>query len=171
MSKGKQHATLRTKDYNKAINEYSERVYSFLLKNTGSEELSKDVLQECFAKLWENRKKVDKQKVKSWLYSDAYNTMLNTLKRERKFYHADDKYDNNVSVNTHEQFEHKDQLDYYLKELPAIQRSILLLRDLEGYPYNEISELLNLTESQVKVYLFRARKRMKDQLKSLSEAL
>lgn len=170
MSKGKQ-AFVRTKDYNIAIEEHSDRVFYFLLKNTRSEELSKDILQDCFAKLWEKRKDVDKLKVKAWLFSVAYNTMLNTLKREQKFYHSDDKYDNNVSVDSHAQFEHKDQLDYYLKDLPPVQRSILLLRDVEGYHYPEIADLLNISISQVKVYLFRARTKMKDQLKSLSEVL
>jgi RNA polymerase sigma-70 factor (ECF subfamily) len=51
--------------------------------------------------------------------------------------------------------------------LPPLQKSIVLLRDLEGYSYEEIGEILELSESQVKVYLFRARKKMQKQLKGL----
>ena len=133
--------------------------------------MSKDILQDCFAKLWEKRNEVDKLKVKSWLFTVAYNTMLNVLKREQKFYHNDENYEDRNSIDSHAQFEYKDQLDYYLNDLPPVQRSILLLRDVEGYHYPEIAELLQLSISQVKVYLFRARNKMKSQLKSLSEAL
>jgi RNA polymerase sigma-70 factor (ECF subfamily) len=41
--------------------------------------------------------------------------------------------------------------------LPEIQKMVLLLRDYEGYSYEEIGEMANLNESQVKVYIYRAR--------------
>jgi RNA polymerase sigma-70 factor (ECF subfamily) len=53
--------------------------------------------------------------------------------------------------------------------LPPIQKSIILLRDLEGYSYEEIGDILQLSSSQVKVYLFRARNKIKKQLKGLTE--
>ena len=62
----------------------------------------------------------------------------------------------------------KELIDKGLARLPEQQRSIILLRDLEGYNYKEIGEILDLSESQVKVYLFRARKKMKDMLKDLT---
>ena len=60
-------------------------------------------------------------------------------------------------------FEQEDYSDLseVLKEavnrLPEIQRMVLLLRDYEGYSYQEIGEMTNLSESQVKVYIYRAR--------------
>jgi len=54
-----------------------------------------------------------------------------------------------------------------LDKLPEIQRSVLLLRDYEGYNYAEIAEITGLNESQVKVYIFRARQTMKDYIKKL----
>jgi RNA polymerase sigma-70 factor (ECF subfamily) len=48
-----------------------------------------------------------------------------------------------------------------MQQLPEIQKSVLLLRDYEGYSYDEIGDLTNLSTSQVKVYIFRARKFMK----------
>ena len=53
--------------------------------------------------------------------------------------------------------------------LPPIQKSIILLRDIEGYSYDEIGGILELSPSQVKVYLFRARNKIKKQLKGLTE--
>jgi RNA polymerase sigma-70 factor (ECF subfamily) len=71
-------------------------------------------------------------------------------------------------VSESHRFEVKEILDKCLESLPPIQRSILLLRDLEGYDYKEIGGILDLTESQVKVYLFRARQKLKDKLKDLT---
>ncbi len=62
----------------------------------------------------------------------------------------------------------QDLLEKSLLQLSDVQRSILLLRDLEGYAYDEIGEILGLNEAQVKVYLFRARLKVKEQLKDLS---
>jgi RNA polymerase sigma-70 factor (ECF subfamily) len=66
-------------------------------------------------------------------------------------------------------FESKQVVDRALSILPPIQKSIILLRDLEGYTYDEIGEILALSPSQVKVYLFRARNKIKKQLKGLTE--
>ena len=61
-------------------------------------------------------------------------------------------------------------LDEALKQLPEVQRSVILLRDYEGYAYNEIAEITNLSESQVKVYIYRGRLALKKYLGSV-EAL
>jgi RNA polymerase sigma-70 factor (ECF subfamily) len=62
----------------------------------------------------------------------------------------------------------KEIVDNALELLTPIQRSVILLRDLEGYDYAEIGQILNLNESQVKVYLFRARQKIKNHLKDLT---
>jgi RNA polymerase sigma-70 factor (ECF subfamily) len=69
------------------------------------------------------------------------------------------------------EFDLKEVIEKSLVTLTPMQRSIILLRDLEGYNYKEIGEILQLSESQVKVYLFRARQRIKDSIKILSAVL
>ena len=66
------------------------------------------------------------------------------------------------------EFELKEIIDKALNELPEQHKTILLLRDYEGYNYKEIGEIMKLNESQVKVYLFRARKKVKEQIKDLT---
>jgi RNA polymerase sigma-70 factor (ECF subfamily) len=61
----------------------------------------------------------------------------------------------------------KDTIEMSLAKLPSIQKSIVLLRDQEGYNYDEIGEMLNLNPSQVKVYLFRARQTVKNAVKEI----
>ena len=55
--------------------------------------------------------------------------------------------------------------------LPEIQKTVVLLRDYEGYNYSEIAEITDLSESQVKVYIFRARKTLQSYLKDLELVL
>ena len=64
--------------------------------------------------------------------------------------------------STSANFELKEWLHYGLNSLTEQQRSLVLLRDYEGYSYQEIGDITSLTESQVKVYLFRARKALKE---------
>jgi len=69
---------------------------------------------------------------------------------------------------THSQFESQQVVDRIVGILPPLQKSIILLRDLEGYSYEDIGEILDLSPSQVKVYLFRARNKVKKQLQHLN---
>jgi RNA polymerase sigma-70 factor (ECF subfamily) len=62
----------------------------------------------------------------------------------------------------------KEVIEKSLAMLPPVQKSIVLLRDLEGYNYKEIGDMLELSEAQVKVYLFRARNKIKKQLNDLT---
>ena len=57
-------------------------------------------------------------------------------------------------------------LNNALAQLSEVQRSVVLLRDYEGYTYDEIAQITQLTESQVKVYIFRARKKLQQILVS-----
>ena len=66
-------------------------------------------------------------------------------------------------------FESNQVVERAVSILPPVQKSVILLRDLEGYSYKEIAEILDLNDSQVKVYLFRARKKIKKQLKGMVE--
>ncbi len=123
-----------------------------------------DIVQDCYMKLWENKDKIDFEKAKSWLFTTAYNGSLNKIKKGNRSQSLEGSKYNEPSVES-DDFELREIINKSLNSLPAIQKSIILLRDLEGYNYKEISEILNLNESQVKVYLFRGRQMVKNQLK------
>ncbi|MDG1659286.1 MAG: RNA polymerase sigma factor, partial [Crocinitomicaceae bacterium] len=65
------------------------------------------------------------------------------------------------------EFSLQEVLQSALERLPEIQKTVVLLRDYEGYNYTEIAEITDLSESQVKVYIFRARKALKTYIKRL----
>jgi RNA polymerase sigma-70 factor (ECF subfamily) len=66
-----------------------------------------------------------------------------------------------------EDFDLQTILHEALDKLPVIQKTVVLLRDYEGYNYAEIAEITALNESQVKVYIFRARQTLKSYLKQI----
>ena len=134
-----------------------------------SEHDAQDIVQDVFEKLWLNRKKVDFDKAKSWMFTTAHNAMINTLTRKGRMEYSDALVSTERSEDQQSRYEAREIINKAVAFLPPIQRSIVLLRDLEGYTYEEIGDILEISASQVKVYLFRARKKLKNQLKELIE--
>lgn len=154
--------------YNQAVKEYTKNIFRFLYKSLRDEEAVNDLVQDCYLKLWQNRASVDPQKIKAWLFSVAHHAMLNYLKAASRKVALNER-SKVPHVYQQHNFDTREMLEKILNELPPIQKSILLLRDLEGYEYREIGEILTLGESQVKVYLFRARQRVKEAVKELEK--
>lgn len=150
-------------EYNSAVELHSGRLFGYVMKCLQDSEDANDIVQDSFEKLWNNRKLVDFDKAKSWLFTTAHNALINFAKRKSRVEFYDENLPERI-VMINNNFEMKEIVDLITDTLPQIQKSILLLRDMEGYNYKEISELLNISEAQVKVYLFRARRKIKDNL-------
>ncbi|MBN2481994.1 MAG: RNA polymerase sigma factor [Bacteroidales bacterium] len=156
-------------EYNKSVDDFSDGLYRFVLKNTGNEDKAKDIIQDTYEKLWMRISFVNYEKVKSYLYTTAYHTMIDILRKEKRFSSLDD---HNIDASEC-QIQYtgiQEVLNKAITHLPADQKSVILLRDYEGYSYEEIAELTGLSESQVKVYIFRGRMFLKNYLGSI-EAL
>ncbi len=104
---------------------------------------------------------VNFEKAKSYLFTTAYRTMIDKIRRNKKMGSWDE-----APV---EEYAHSEQysdiksvLNEGLNRLPEIQKSVITLRDFEGYSYEEIGEITGLNESQVKVYIYRARLALKE---------
>jgi len=150
-------------EYNKAVDQYADNVYRFVLKNCKTEVLAQDVVQDSFEKLWMKMDTVEAEKVKSYLFTTAYHTMLDLLRKENRM--GEFNKDEEESVSHEDQYSGLSEvLEEALGRLPEIQRSVVLLRDYEGYSYEEIGEITGLNESQVKVYIYRARLSLKNYL-------
>lgn len=152
-------------EYNCAVQVHSHHLYRFILKLLRKKEETNDIVQEAYMKLWQHKENIEVDKVKSWLFTVAHNIMLNQIKKEKRMESMElGNFDEPYTTNN--RFELKELIDKSLDQLPEIQKSIILLRDLEGYNYKEIGEILNLSEAQVKVYLFRGRQKIKEALKN-----
>jgi len=151
---------VKISDYNKCVDQYADAVYRFILKNMRVEDRAKDVVQDSFMKMWEKRKNIEASKAKSYLFTTAYHCMVDVIRREKKVLYKDNPP---VSLEQTNQNPHdlKEILNEALDLLPEIQKTVILLRDYEGYSYEEIGEICDLNESQVKVYIYRARLSLK----------
>jgi len=151
------------------VREQSSKLYGFAVKFLRNTEDAQDIVQDVFEKLWINRKKVEKEKAKAWMFTCAHNAMLNLINKKQRIQLPGNQNLPEKARKEFSFFESNEVVERAVNILPPLQKSIILLRDLEGYSYIEIGNILNLTESQVKVYLFRARNKIKKQLKGLSE--
>lgn len=146
--------------FNRCVDDYSDGVYRFILKNIKDEDKARDIVQDAFEKLWQKLETVSPGKMKSYLFSTAYHTMIDVIRKDKRT--ADLEFDNDESYSHTVQYTDLNEvLHEAVDKLPEIQRSVLLLRDYEGYSYNEIASITGLNESQVKVYIYRARASMK----------
>ncbi len=156
-------------EYNIAVSTHSGKLYGFALKFLRNAEDAQDIVQDVFEKLWINRKKVEVEKAKAWMFTTAHNAMINHVMKKQRMVLPGDELIPEKAKTERSVFESSQVVDRAVSILPPVQKSIILLRDLEGYTYEEIGDILQLSPSQVKVYLFRARNKIKKQLKGLTE--
>jgi len=151
------------KDYNDCVDNFADGVYRFIVKNIRHTEDAQDIVQSAFEKLWLNREQVLPEKAKSYLFTVAYHQMIDHIRKSNKMPLAED-----TSIPHQQIVQHNSELKQVLmqavNELNPTQKSLVLLKDYEGYSYQEIAEIMNLSDSQVKVYLHRARLILKTKL-------
>lgn len=153
------------KEYNECVRNYADNVYRFILKNLRHEEDARDVVQTAFEKLWRNRQDVDNEKSKSYLFTVAYHQMIDHIRKVKRVY-LKETFAEETSVVNKPANNLKKVLEQALNTLSETQKSLVLLKDYEGYSYEEIGVITGLNESQVKVYLHRARIQLKNYLVS-----
>lgn len=161
---------MTTAEYNSCVDEHSDNVYRFILKNIKDEEKAKDIVQESFVKMWIKVEDISFKKSRSYLFSTAYHTMIDMIRKDKHQGELDNKAFNEYS-SSRQYSDAEEIISKAVDKLPEIQRNVILLRDYEGYSYQEIGEITNLSESQVKVYIFRARKFLKNYIGSLDKVI
>ncbi len=151
------------REYNECVNTYADNVFRFIVKNLRHEEDARDVVQTAFEKMWRNRDEVDAAKSKSYLFTVAYHQMIDHIRKNKRI-HLKEEFSEDVRVQDRPAHNMKKVLEEALSRLSETQRSLVLLKDYEGYSYEEIGKITGLNESQVKVYLHRARVQLKNYL-------
>lgn len=155
---------MTAQEYNDCVRQWSDGIYRFSIKNLRHTEDAKDIVQQSFEVLWVNREKVTLEKSKSYLFTIAYRKCIDwhrIRKRENEFLNN---INDNETLHQHKNYDYKQYLQQALAQLDTQSRSLILLKDYEGYKNEEIASITELSLSQVKVYLHRARKQMKTYL-------
>ena len=151
---------MTAREYNLCVDNHADGLYRFALKTLGDVDRANDVVQDCYERLWVKHENVEFVKAKSYLFTSAYHACIDTIRANKRVGTFDEIRDDALSTSI--QYEDLQEiLHKALKRLPEIQRSVILLRDYEGYSYQEIEEITGLNESQVKVYIYRARLALK----------
>lgn len=145
------------KEYKEQIELHADDVLRYLAKNIKDGEVAKDILQDTFVSLWENKEKVEPSKIKNWLFTVAHNNMLKLFRynkiRQNSF----------IEENSSESnLENTQLIDQLLKQLPDRMRQCLMLKDWQGFSIKEIAEILDISEENVKVNIFRAKVKLKE---------
>jgi RNA polymerase sigma factor (sigma-70 family) len=161
---------MTVEEYNKAVDKYADNLYRFVLKNLKDEHMANDIVQDTFEKLWVKLENVSGLKVKTYLFTSAYHTMIDYMRKKRKYSDVDlnNAYEPSHSAHYSDLSE---ILEQAVQNLPEDQKAVVMLRDYEGYSYREIAEITDLSETQVKVYIYRARVFLKNYIGSMEKVI
>jgi len=161
---------MTVEEYNRAVDVYADNLYRFVLKNLKDEHMSRDIIQDTFEKLWLKLEEVSGLKVKTYLFTAAYHTMIDYIRKEKRYADVDPLDVQELSHSGHYS-DLGEVLEKAIENLPEDQKSVVMLRDYEGYSYKDISDITNLSESQVKVYIYRARVFLKNYIGSMEQVI
>ena len=140
-------------EYEKCVQTLSDNLYRFALKSLRDEDQAKDIVQE-----------------KSYLFTIAYRLIIDQVRHIRR-YTTDDTLQHRPDEGNRGYSGAGEVVQRYLDQLPEIQRTLILLRDYEGYSYQEMADMTSLSVAQVKVYIFRARMALKQQIGTIRNLL
>ncbi|MDA0378271.1 MAG: RNA polymerase sigma factor [Bacteroidetes bacterium] len=152
---------------------HRDRVYSYVLHMLRDPAASADVTQDVFIRLWEYRGALEEERVLSWLLRVARNACIDQMRKHRVRLSVENdevsgidllEDDSPTPEGAARASLFRDRLQEALDRLGEPHRSIVILREIEGYPYNDISDQLGLPLNTVKVYLHRARKALRHHL-------
>jgi RNA polymerase sigma-70 factor (ECF subfamily) len=153
------------------VTQYADNVYRFIVKNLKHTEDAQDVVQSAFEKLWVNREQVENAKAKSYLFTIAYHQMIDHLRKVKRMHYKEEIPEHAAGADTQPSRYLRKTLEEALATLTDTQRSLVMLKDYEGYSYEEIGRIMDLNESQVKVYLHRARIHLRNYLVRLENVV
>ena len=146
------------------------KLFRLALRITLNSADAEDIVQETLIKVWKKRESWDEiESIEAFCYSICRNLALDRTRRADKFNESLDEtqntaVDTSYSANPEERVQQGDRMRLVkelIDHLPEKQRSVIQLRDFEGKSYKEIADIMQMTDEQVKVTLFRARQTIK----------
>ena len=146
-----------TEAFGKLMNKYISMVYGTACSITGDRTDAEDAVQETFLKAYNSLEGFkEKSTFKTWLYRIAVNTCYDILRKKsiRQSFPLDSITPVMADAGNRADSSYALEL---LKMLPAPDRTIIALKDLEGFSYKEIADILKCSVANVRVRLHRAR--------------
>lgn len=171
--------------YNTLVLHYQNAVYNVAYRIIGEPAAAEDATQEAFISAYKALGRFRGGNFKAWLMRIVTNACYDELRRRKRRPQSslDEITETNestplmISENSPGPEEHQNRVELVqavercLQDLPEDQRTAAILRDVEGYDYNEIAEIMSSSLGTVKSRLSRARARLRDCLQSFGELL
>jgi RNA polymerase sigma-70 factor (ECF subfamily) len=145
-----------------------DKLYRLAKRILVSNDEAEDAVQEVFLKLWNGRDKMNNYKnPEAFAMTMTKNYCLDRLKSKQasNLTIVHNNYQN--SENVQKKVEVKEEVEIVfelMKDLPEKQKIIMQMRDVEQYEFSEISQILDINETAIRVSLSRARKTIREQL-------
>ena len=152
---------MTVKEYNRSVEEFADLVYRFIRGNIRDEARANDIVQDSYEKLWLHVAEIDYTVVKSWLFTTAYNKMIDIIRKEKRIVTLEPAHEDELTYES-QYSDLTEVLGEALSRLPEQQRITVMLRDYEGYSYKEIGEITGSSEAQVKINIYRGRIALKN---------
>ena len=164
---------MQPKELSKMVIPFQDKLYRFALSIVGNTFEAEDVVQEVLIKIWKKKDSfIQIENKEAWCMTVTRNLAIDK-RRGRKAIHEDVTTHYSISDNAsnpEQVAEFNDTMSIiksYIEKLPEGQKEVIHLRDIEGFSYKEISSISGLSVERVKVNLHRARKTLREQIKSL----
>jgi RNA polymerase sigma-70 factor (ECF subfamily) len=143
------------------LNEFKIPLYNYIYRLVYNRHDAEDILQEVFLKIFKNIKRIDfLQNYKSFIYKVARNSSLDFLQKRKKEYELHEKTIETEDVS-YERLETKDRIEKALQGISEEEREIIILKYIQGLKISDISEILKISESTIKVRIFRIIRKMR----------
>ena len=149
------------------MEQWADGVLRFVMRCGSGRPEAEDAVQEAYARLWQRHDAVPSEKGRAFLMTVAYRYAMSRFRHAKVEQSHAEAWADEASCHPAEQLEQREAIEWALRRLPTEQKALLQLRDVEGFSYKEMADMLQLSEQQVQVYLFRARVAMRKMLQKL----
>ncbi len=168
---------LKELKFKSLVKQHKNQVYNYSFYMLGNRFDADDITQEVLIRTWKNIDVFNIKSAKAWMLTTTHNLCIDYLRRNKKFNQRSreidenfeerfsDKIENNNPVNLVHEKVFNSKLKEAINHLPESMKSPFLLYHFEGMKYKEISEVLNVPVNSIKVYIMRARKKLREELK------
>ncbi len=164
---------MQLKEFEKMVLPFKNKMYRLALRIVGNAPEAEDVVQEVMIKVWKKRDYLETvNNLEAWCMTLTKNEAIDqTRSKHRRTVGMETQYDMRDHGNdVHRNLEVSETLKTvkrYIDELPEKYKIVVHLRDIEEMSYDEIAQVSGFTKEQVKVYLHRGRKKLREQLVNL----
>ncbi|WP_051280436.1 RNA polymerase sigma factor [Anaerovorax odorimutans] len=166
---------MKTK-FNNIYENYQHAVYGYFFYMTHDEQTAQDLSQETFLKIYLGLNKIkNDSNLKAWCMTIARNTFLSYARKKKPYLLGDEIIKENMAASGKSpedvilQSEKQKEIHRLLLKLKECERTVIILRDYEGLSYEDIGGIMELTETVVKVRIYRARNKLRKLYEAVSE--